>query len=251
MTKRRKFWVRSVGPIRGQVAEGWTITPLVRDYPGLMGSLTVYASTLEPGVMPHAMHSHPEEEIELLLRGELELITPEQTFRLGPGSLHFQPAGASHTMRSVGSEPALFLVLKWSAEGDIGAAEPSGRAVFDGTTLAQWEERPGIQRQPLGGPLTLANGTQLVVYAAHWRAQSGCRLHVDPHDSLVVLAAGRWAGFGHDTEAPAVVYYPAGAAHGVRAVDAEPTLAFYLQFYPAGCLHAASPVPAGAELISI
>lgn len=232
MTKRRNFWVRSIGPVEGRVAEGWAVTPLVRDYPGVMGRLTVYASTLEPGVVPHEIHHHPEEEIELLLRGELELITPDGTVRLGPGSFHFQPSGAPHTIRSVGTEPALFLVMKWLAADAGESGELSGRVVVDGSGLGPWEARPGIQRQQLAGPLTLANGTQLFVYAAHWPEQTGYRVHTDPFDVLIALAEGRLAGFGHDSKAPAAIYYPVGAAHGVRPVDDGPSLAFYFQFYP-------------------
>lgn len=232
MMEQRHFWARSIPPRQDLDGTGWTIKPLIRESPGFMGSLSIYYSTLAPGVIPHDIHQHPQEEIEVLLSGELEVVTPGQSTRIGPGSFHYQPAGHPHTIRGVGDESARFILMRWRPSPPEGTVTPSGSLVFDAATMAPWGQRPGIQQQQLSPPLTLANGTRLIVYANHWPAQTGYPVHADPFDVLAILLRGRLSGIAHDTRAPAVIFYPAGVAHGVAPVEDGPSLALYFQFYP-------------------
>lgn len=231
MTGRRNFWVRSVPPNLDASPSGWSIVPLMRDYPGVMGRLSVYYSTLEPGRVPHEIHAHPEEEIEVLISGALEVINPDRTVRIGPGSFHFQPPGQPHTIQAVGDEPAKFFLLRWSAWSSEDSDATTAPLLFDAESLAPWEDRPGLQRQQLCAPLTLANGTRLFIFAVYWPEQTGYRVHTDPFDAVITLLKGRLAGFGPDTPAPAVICFPAGAPHGAKPVEDGPSLAIYFQFY--------------------
>lgn len=233
MMEQRHFWARSIPPRQDLDGTGWTIKPLIWDSPGFMGSLSIYYSTLAPGVIPHDIHQHPQEEIEVVLSGEIEVVMPEQTTRIGPGSFHYQPAGHPHTIRGSGDEPASFVLIRWQPATPEGAIAPSEGLVYDATTLSPWEQRPGGQEQQLCPPLTLANGTRLVIYARSWTSQDGCVVHTDPFDSLVVLLHGRICGLGHDTRAPAVIYFSAGTPHVVKPVeDGDTTLTLYFEFYP-------------------
>lgn len=232
MNDRRNFWVRSIPSTGDPGPTGWAISPLVRDYSGCMGSLSLYHSVLAPGQVPHEVHQHPREEIEVVLSGELELIRPGHTTRIKAGGFHYQAPGAPHTIRAVGTEPSHFLVIHWSCPTPRVAGGGLDHLVYDPATLRPWEERSGIQRQQIGGPLELANGSRLQTYAAHWPEGTGYRIHTDPFDVLIVLLRGRLSGLGHDTRAPAAIFYAAGMPHGVFPADGGPLLALYFQFYP-------------------
>jgi mannose-6-phosphate isomerase-like protein (cupin superfamily) len=232
MSGRRNFWVRTIPPPDEPGPTGWTISPLVRDYAGHMGSLSLYHSILATGRIPHEVHQHPQEEIEILLSGELELIRPGRTTRIKPGGFHYQAPDSPHTIQAVGREPSHFLVLQWSCLVPRSADSIPEHLVYDPARLLPWVKRPGIQRQQLCSPLDLTNGSQLHIYAAHWPEDTGYQVHTDPFDVLIVLLRGRLSGLGHDTRAPAVIFYPAGMPHGVFPTDGGPLLALYFQFYP-------------------
>jgi quercetin dioxygenase-like cupin family protein len=58
------------------------------------------------------MHRHPGVvEAFRLLAGELDVYTPDDTWRVRPGDLVVVPAGLTHAYRSVGAEPAELLFL--------------------------------------------------------------------------------------------------------------------------------------------
>nr|WP_319565520.1 cupin domain-containing protein [uncultured Rhodoferax sp.] len=238
MTGQRKFWVRSVTMGQDTGADALGMTALIRDYPGLMGSLSVYYGTLSPGQMPHELHIHSEEEIEVLLSGELEVISPDKTMRIGPGSYHYQPPGLPHTIRSVGVDAATFFLLRWSPSVPDAALALSKPVIFDAASMAPWELRSGIQIQPVGTVVALANGSRLEVIAVAWPEHSGSRPHTDPYDALTILLRGRWAGQCYDSRAPSVVYFPRGVPHGYSPVSGGPSLALCFKFYPPASLGA-------------
>ena len=231
MTDRRPFWVRTVPPGGGISASGWSITPLLRDYPGFMGTLSLYHATLPPGRMPHEIHAHREEEIEVLLSGELDVITPEQTTRIGPGSFFYHPPGQAHTIRSVGEAAATLFLLRWSCPEQALPDAALSSFLFDAARLPPWPSLPHMQRQEVCAGLPLANGGRLEVHAATSPAHAGCKLHTDPYDVMIVLLEGRVVCLGHDTTAPAAIYYPAGVVHGHAATSDLAMRALHLQFY--------------------
>lgn len=232
MKGRRKFWVRSIVSDQHTGIAPLNITTLKWDYPGLMGTLSVYHGTLAPGQTPHEIHMHPAEEIEVLLSGAMEVITPDQTVQIGPGSYHYMPPWYPHTIRSVGVEPATFVILKWLPSMPDGTIVTSKPAIFDAANLAPLALRPGIQSQSAGVPLTLANGSRLEVVAVAWPEPSGIPLHSHPYDTLAVLLSGRWADQCYDALSPAVAYFPLGVPHSLSPVSDGQSLALSFNFYP-------------------
>ncbi len=67
----------------------------------------------DPGEqVPWGYHRHPEhEELFLVLAGELEVETPDATYRVGANEAFFVPADAPNKARAVGTHPTRFLAV--------------------------------------------------------------------------------------------------------------------------------------------
>jgi len=72
-----------------------------------------HASTLNPGVMAHAPHQHPEEELMIVKEGTVEVLVNGELKTVGPGSVVFQAANQLHSTKNVGTTPAVYHAIKW------------------------------------------------------------------------------------------------------------------------------------------
>lgn len=88
----------------------------------------------DPGEqVPWGYHRHPDhEEAFYVLSGELEVETPEGTYRVGADEAFFVPAGAPNRAVAAGSEPCRFLA--------VGAPKDSDGAVISERCPACGEE---------------------------------------------------------------------------------------------------------------
>lgn len=209
------------------MAPGCKIGTLIKDTPTLLGRLSVYRATHAPGMGPFPeLMQHAEEEIIIPLTGELAVIDREQSRRVGPGSLLHIPSWSPHNLPCIGEVPADFFVLKLlgtegsapNADKDLAILPFDSRPLLPGNGLRQRGE--SVWR-------LVADGARLRFGRFILEGGHGYPVQSHEHDLLLILLRGRLWGIGHDTEGPAVVYYPAG------------------------CPHAASPVPEEAEFISI
>jgi quercetin dioxygenase-like cupin family protein len=71
----------------------------------------VHATTLKPGMAPHAAHHHPEEELLVLLKGEMETTINGKTDRAGPGSIFLFASNDEHGIRNPGTLPATYYII--------------------------------------------------------------------------------------------------------------------------------------------
>ena len=83
-------------------------------------ALTVIDVTLSPG-KGHAFHKHPDqEEVILVVAGEVEQWLDREKRLLGPGDSVFIPAGVVHASYNVGTEDAKVAAILGPCVGDIG-----------------------------------------------------------------------------------------------------------------------------------
>jgi XRE family transcriptional regulator, regulator of sulfur utilization len=80
-----------------------------------LGRLECHISTLNPGEAPHAAHQHPEEEVMILQEGTLEVMQNGQTNRVDAGGIIFCAANEMHGFRNVGTNRAVYYVVKFGA----------------------------------------------------------------------------------------------------------------------------------------
>jgi XRE family transcriptional regulator, regulator of sulfur utilization len=79
--------------------------------------LECHVTTLNPGQMPHPPHQHANEELIIIREGTLEVMQNGEFKRIGPGSVIFNASNVIHSLRNVGSTPAVYHVISWYAPG--------------------------------------------------------------------------------------------------------------------------------------
>jgi quercetin dioxygenase-like cupin family protein len=86
-----------------------------------LDQLESHITTLNPGEAPHAAHQHPEEELVILKEGTLEVMQNGHTNRVETGGVIFCAANELHGWRNVGTNRAVYYVVKWVAPGQLKA----------------------------------------------------------------------------------------------------------------------------------
>ena len=232
-------------PLRPDHVAGWKPYPQFRGSTADIQDLSCHVSVLTHNSCPHPPHTHPEEELLLVLTGEVEVILPalsEQRRRLGPGQFVYYPAEFPHTLQTVSEQPAEYLMFKWCA-APSGTATPLGHAAHEA----------------LGEPSHAADDTgfrpqRLFEHPTAWLRKLHCHVstlapgagyapHLDAYDVALVVLEGEIETLGQRVPSPAVVFYAAGEPHGIHNPAATP--ARYVVFEFLGCrmsLGAAFPV---------
>ncbi len=90
-------------------------------------NLEIHIATLNPGLMSHPPHKHPNEELIIVRQGTVETLSNGEWIRVGPGSVIFNGSNQPHGFRNVGTEPAIYHVVNFKT-----AATPAGATVFVG-----------------------------------------------------------------------------------------------------------------------
>ena len=75
--------------------------------------LECHVTTLNPGETPHAPHQHPEEELLIVKQGVLESMQNGVTNRVEAGGLIFEASNERHGLRNVGTNQAVYYVIKF------------------------------------------------------------------------------------------------------------------------------------------
>lgn len=88
-----------------------------------LDELECHITTLNPGETPHPPHRHPDEEIIIIREGTVESLVNGTTRVVGPGSVIFQASNQPHSIRNVGSVPAIYHVIKWNSPGMLRKAK--------------------------------------------------------------------------------------------------------------------------------
>jgi len=73
--------------------------------------LECHASTLNPGATNHVILRRPNDEVIIVKEGTIEAFVNDKWLRVGPGSVIFNAANVSQSMRNVGNGPATYHVI--------------------------------------------------------------------------------------------------------------------------------------------
>jgi len=68
---------------------------------------------LKPGLEPHPIHKHPEEEIMIVTAGSGEISCDGKTTKVGAGSVMYTAPNAPHGIKNTGSDVLTFYFVKW------------------------------------------------------------------------------------------------------------------------------------------
>jgi quercetin dioxygenase-like cupin family protein len=83
--------------------------------------LEMHVSTLNPGLESHPPHRHVNEELIILREGECETLSDGKWVKVTPGSVVFNASNSLHGFRNVGTTPAVYHVINWSANKETAA----------------------------------------------------------------------------------------------------------------------------------
>lgn len=73
---------------------------------------------LRPGLEPHPIHKHIDEEIMIITAGQGEIHCAGKTTKVGPGSVMYTGPHAPHGITNTGKEDLTFYFVKWIAKGN-------------------------------------------------------------------------------------------------------------------------------------
>jgi quercetin dioxygenase-like cupin family protein len=226
-------------PLAADDASGWKPYPLFKGSTPGIGHFSCHVSALNHGCCPHPPHQHDDEEILMLLNGEVDLLLPDlpsvngaQRKRLNAGEFVYYPAQFAHTLETVSRQPANYLMFKWrnsDGHGPRRAALPFGHfklsdhanvpAGANGFHCARvLEGTTGWLRTLHGHRSRLAPG-------------AGYDPHSDPYDVALILLEGELESLGQRFGPHSVIFYPAGQPHGLRNPGTIPAVYLVFEFH--------------------
>ena len=188
-----------------------------------------HSSILAPGACPHPLHWHEEEELLVIVSGKAGLHIAddaqganERVEVLGPGDFVYYPAFQHHTLKNLGDVQLEYTMFKWR----------------NNTPKTGFDASPAAQVFRTGDELSNARIEQrfhkvLFEQKTHWLSnlhahlsglppKAGYKAHTDTHDVAIVLLAGKVKSLGRTISAPAILFHPAGAKHGLRCAGKDP-----------------------------
>jgi MoaA/NifB/PqqE/SkfB family radical SAM enzyme/uncharacterized cupin superfamily protein len=208
-------------PLEPDVKERWKPYYLFSGFTSGMRNLSCHVSVLVQGHSPHPPHTHKEEELLLVLDGEVEIIIPDglspddfQRRRLKRGEFVYYPASFAHSLKTVSEAPANYLMYKWNAHRRRNKAvlkfcrysvlESSGRS----------EVGAGFRPHLLfEGPTNFLK--KLHCHISTLSPQAGYDPHADDYDVSIVILEGEVETLGKRVGPNSVIFYAAGEPHGM------------------------------------
>ena len=201
---------------------GWRPYQCFRGETRSLDFFSVHASALAPGRCPHPPHRHLEEELLLVLDGEVEVDLPDvaERPRLVPGDIVYYPATFAHTVTAVGPSAASYFMVKWcdrSAKSQTEVTLPFGRFNYRaaGDPAKHRAKKNGFSLD------IVFEGATLYLHKLHCHYSTltpggGYAPHIDPYDVVLLVLEGEIETLGRRFEPHGVVFYAAGEPHGIH-----------------------------------
>lgn len=214
--------------------DNWQIFKIFKGRTSCMKRMSCHMSVLREGATPHLPHSHPEEELIIVVSGQVDIIrvggTASQTEsaeRIGPGAFVYHAAYQSHTICSVGPGPATYLVFRWKGKQGTDKADVLQSSTFHiGTRKATIGQKGFKQSRILKGPTQYLS--KLRAHVSILEPGAGYPPHRDPYDVAIVVLRGTVETLNRQVGPHSVIFYFANELHGMK--NPGKTEASYLVF---------------------
>jgi mannose-6-phosphate isomerase-like protein (cupin superfamily) len=222
-------------PLAEDPVKRWRVYNQFRGPTSTMENMSCHISVLSPGHTPHLPHIHPEEELLVVLDGEVEiaLATHPQDqntrkLRLRPGMFSYYPSTQHHTINNPTAAPVTYLMFKWNA-GDAKNPDPLQASVFE-YRASPPADPPGFFRQRIFEQATDRLG-KLHAHLTVLQPGAGYDPHVDPYDAAILLLSGEVETAGQRVRPFGIIYYSAGEPHGIRNPGTRPATYLVFEFH--------------------
>jgi quercetin dioxygenase-like cupin family protein len=80
-----------------------------------LDELECHVTTLNPGLQSHPPHKHPNEELVIIREGTVEVLSNGELKKVGPGSVIFNASNQLHSLKNIGTTPAVYHVINWKS----------------------------------------------------------------------------------------------------------------------------------------
>ena len=237
-------------PLKQGHERRWTPYPIFRGATGGVRDWSCHASVLEPGHCPHPPHGHDQEELLLVLDGEVELDLPharmpagDQRLRLRRGQFVFYSPHFLHTLRTVSDTPATYVMFKWY-DGAGSRASELGFGPFDTSEpgpQGQAHHPWGVRQKLFAG--ATPNLTTLKSHVSTVPPGAGYEPHADAYDVAIVTLEGEVETLGRRVPPHSVIFYPAGELHGMHNPGDLPAKYVVFEFHSARIATQLTPRP--------
>ncbi len=221
-------------------ATGWSIHPVFGGSTSSMQELRSHFSVLSAGTTPHLPHTHEDEELIVVLSGEVDIVTvsdtPSRTVatkRIASGSVVYHSSNQCHTIRSVGPGAATYLIFKWKSEARPDRGSVLQSSVFDARATAMAPKSQlarGFSCVPVLDSPTLYL-TKLHCHISTLQPGAGYAPHRDPYDVAIVVLSGAVETLGQRVGRNGVIFYPAGELHGMQNSGTSPATYLVFEFH--------------------
>jgi MoaA/NifB/PqqE/SkfB family radical SAM enzyme/uncharacterized cupin superfamily protein len=209
-------------PLQPDEKIGWRPHPIFRGATKGLSDLSCHVSVLNKDRCPHLPHAHKEEELLLLLSGDVDLIFPNdeppygnRRQKLNAGQFVYYPSGFSHTLQTVSESPATYLMFKWYAPAKK-HKDQLGYGLFNMYEHGEDSDvKEGFHsRGILRGPTTFLG--KLHCHTSALTPGAGYDPHRDPYDVAIVVLEGEVETLGKRVDPHGLIFYAAGEPHGMR-----------------------------------
>jgi quercetin dioxygenase-like cupin family protein len=86
---------------------------VIRQATSMVQELEMHVTTLNEGMTSHAQHTHVDEEIILVLKGEVEELINDKPNKAEAGSLIFLNSMVPHGIRNIGKGQCEYFAIRW------------------------------------------------------------------------------------------------------------------------------------------
>jgi mannose-6-phosphate isomerase-like protein (cupin superfamily) len=214
--------------------KGWKLHPIFKGFTSGLQNISCHASVLIPEHIPHPPHRHKEEELHLVLSGEINYIFTDehdpngkQQIQVKSGQFIYSPSYFTHTLQTTSKEPANYLVFKWySDSGKKDSALAFGQfSMYDPVEDLDVEEgfHPSLVFEGSTDCLK-----KLQCHTSTLTPGSGYDPHIDTYDVVIIILEGEVETLDKRVGPYDVIFYSAGEPHGIFNPSGE--IAKYIVF---------------------
>lgn len=225
-------WIRSIKLPLEESEQGWKTLEIFRGAVSSFDRFSSHVSVLSPNKIPHPPHQHSEQELKIVLSGQVVNIAADgpggavtESDALGCGSFVYHGTRNCHTMRCVSTGPSTYIVIRWTRGIDAPAPAPF---IFD---LDAADLSRGVQVSEGFKVFPIDQAQRFGSLRSHLtflEPGAGYLPHRDQHDIVLVLLRGKVETLDHEVEGPAVIFHASNETHGIKNVGK--TTATYLVF---------------------
>jgi len=196
------------------------------------GERLIFGKLRIPSGTSSKPHSHPNEQISLVLGGRVRVDVEGDERVLEKDEINYRPANAVHSAEVTSDEDFVFITAKdtsWSIHGNVATPEEAARKGGDGTVqhfyrISEMEDRmAGKAYAKTHG--AWVEGERVIFGKLSIPAGTKAEPHSHPNEQMVIVLSGSFLmnidGDEHTLVADEFAHIPANAVHSGEVVGNE------------------------------